>query len=174
MAALICAASLFNARAADEQHGQLSSKDYKFVSAATQGGNMEVTLGQIAVQKASEQSIREFGQRMVTDHTKANIELKELISQKGATLPDLSSKMDDMTRDHLNGLSGKDFDKAYIKQMVKDHKKDVKEFQKQADKGDDADLKAWVTKTLPILQEHLRLAENIETSLNGAVSQASK
>src|SRR3954465_12663368 len=88
MAALICAGGLLSAQAADEHRGQLSARDYKFVSDAAQGGNMEVTLGQLAVQKASEQSVREFGQRMVTDHTKANNELKQLISQKGATQPD--------------------------------------------------------------------------------------
>jgi putative membrane protein len=82
--------------------------------------------------------------------------------QKGAALPAASSKKEDEKIEHFKALSGADFDKAYIKDMVSDHRTDIKEFQKEADKANDADLKVWVVKTLPILQEHLKMAQNVE------------
>lgn len=145
--------------------GRLSAKDYKFVTEASQGGMMEVTLGQLAAQKGSDPSVRSFGERMIQDHQKANMELTQLISQKGATAPEPSTKKDEKMTEHLQSLSGADFDKAYIKHMVSDHKTDIKEFQMAADKSDDADLKAWAAKTLPTLQEHLRLAESAESTV---------
>jgi len=142
--------------------GQLTAKDYKFASAAADGGRMEVTLGLMAVQKASATAVRDFGQLMVDEHQKANTELTKLLTQKGATVPDAATKKDDKLTSHLQGLSGPEFDAAYIKAMIKDHKKDVKEFQEAALKSDDSDLKAWAAKTLPMVQEHLRRAQNIE------------
>ena len=167
--ALCCFAGLQNARADDTANrGQLTARDYKFVTEAVEGGNMEVTLGQLASTKAADQSVRDFGQRMVQDHQKANQELTQLASQKGATVPEASAKKEDKLEEHLQGLSEAEFDKAYIKHMVGDHKKVIKEFQKAADKSDDADLKNWAAKTLPTLQEHLRLAENVEATISSA------
>ena len=172
IAALVSASGLQTARAdSDGNRGQLSMRDFKFATDAAQGGQMEVTLGQLAAQKANDPGVRDFGQRMVTDHQKANTELKQIITQKGATLPTDASKEEKMV-EYLRTLSGMEFDKAYVKHMAKDHKKDVKEFQKQAEKGDDADLKGFAAKTLPILQEHLRLVENLDTTINGAKAQA--
>jgi len=88
--------------------------------------------------------------------------LTQLATQKGAVLPDSPDKSDDKMIAHFNSLSGSDFDKAYIKAMVRDHKKDVKEFQKEADSADDPDLKGWVAKTLPTLQDHLSQAQSVE------------
>jgi putative membrane protein len=163
----------FNKVRADDtaKGGQFSSKDYKFVTDAYQAGNTEVSLGQMAQQKAVDQTVRDFSQRMVQDHQKANQELTQLISQKGATVPEASNKKDDEMTTHLQGLTGPDFDTAYIKCMVTDHKKAVKEFERAADKADDADLKAWAAKTLPTLQEHLRLAESAETTITSSKPQ---
>jgi putative membrane protein len=152
------------AAAADaEQHGQFSSKDYKFVTEAAKGGMTEVELGQLAEQKASNQAIKDFGKKMAEDHKKANDELTQLVSQKGATLPaDVTSTGEKRVEDHLRNLSGADFDKAYMDHMVKDHKKDVKEFEKMSKDAQDPQLKAWAAKTLPTLQEHLQMAENLD------------
>jgi putative membrane protein len=145
--------------------GQLSSHDYTFVCAAATGGNAEVALSQIAVSKASDSSVKDFAQRMVSDHTKANQELTGLAQQKGATLPDAEPKKVERETEKLQNLSGNDFDKAYMKKMLADHEKTVKMFQKESEKGDDADLKSWVTKTLPTLQEHLSMAQSTETAV---------
>jgi len=152
--------------------GQLSSRDYKFATAAVEGGRMEVSLGLMAVQKAYSSAVRDFGQLMVDDHQRAGAELAKILTQKGATVPDMNSKKDDKLTTHLQGLTGTAFDTAYIKAMVRDHKKDLKEFQTAADKSDDADLRAWAAKTAPMVQEHLRRAQAIEKPATVAAARA--
>jgi len=159
-----------NAQTNDTQ-GQLSSKDFKFVKAAVQGGKMEVTLGQLATQNAQDPAVRDFGTKMVQDHQAANQELTQIIAQKGATVSDAPGWMDEKMISHLQGLKGTDFDKAYMKHMVSDHKDDIKEFQKEADNGDDADVKNFASKTLPTLQEHLRMAQETQAKLSSSASK---
>ncbi len=147
------------------QRGSLSEKDYKFVEKAARGGIEEVQLGDLARQKGVNTSVRSFGERMATDHGKANDELKQLVSQKGATLPTQLSHHERSTMEDLQKATGADFDKTYAKAMVKDHHKDVKEFEDATKDVKDPELKAWAGKTLPILQEHLRMAEQMETTV---------
>ena len=117
-------------------------------------------LGKLAQDHASSQAVKDFGQHMVDDHSKANDELKSLAQQKNVTLPaDLDAK-DKATIDRLSKLNGAAFDRAYMRDMVADHKKDIAEFQKESNSGLDADVKAWASKTLPTLQQHLQLAES--------------
>lgn len=149
-----------------ENRGRLSSHDYKFASKVLEGGTAEVSLGQLAQQKATDQSVRDFGRRMATEHQKANQELTQLLTQKGATLPDSMAKKSDKMTDKLHDEKGADFDKAYMKRMVKDHKDDVEAFQKAAEKSDDAELRAWAAKTLATLQEHLTVARTIEEAVS--------
>lgn len=146
-----------------ETRGQLSAKDYKFVKDAARGGTMEVELGELATQKASNDSVRQFGQRMVADHKRANDELRTIASTKGATLPAELSHSENSTMAHLQKATGADFDKAYAHHMVKDHETDVKEFQDAAKNLDDSELRAFAQKTLPTLEEHLRLARDLDT-----------
>ena len=102
------------------------------MKAAAEGGLAEVALGQLAVEKASSSDVKKFGQRMVDDHSKANDELKQLASQKNVDLPqDLSAK-DKATKSTLEKLSGEQFDQAYMKAMVKDHKKNVTDFRRES------------------------------------------
>src|SRR5215469_13463710 len=142
--------------------GQLSSKDFKFAREAIQGGAMEVTLGQIATQSGQDPAVRQFGTKMVQDHTAANQQLVQILSQKGATISDMPTWMDKKVISHLQGLKGTDFDMAYMKRMVSDHKDTIKLFQKQVESGDDADVKNFASKTLPTLEEHLRLAQETQ------------
>src|SRR5206468_10411592 len=107
-----------------DQRGQLSRKDYKFAREAAQGGLLEVRLGELAKQKASNPAIQQFGEEMIKDHSKANEQLKALAAQKGAVLPDQLTRMEESELESLQKLSGKEFDKTYAKRMVKDHKKD--------------------------------------------------
>src|SRR4051812_29038347 len=124
----LCMMVSFRAAGADEQRGQLPARDYKFVVDAAKGGMMEVTLGKLAAEKAMSPEVKQFGQKMADDHQKANDELMKLVSQKGATLPTDVTTGENREVEHLRNLSGADFDKAYMDHMVKDHKKDVKEF----------------------------------------------
>jgi putative membrane protein len=139
--------------------------DQEFMNKAAQGGMAEVMLGQTASSKGTSPDVKNFGNRMVSDHGKAGDELKQLAQTKGVTLP---SDVDDESKkmsDKLSKLSGKDFDKAYISGMVDDHEKDVKEFEKASKDAKDPDLKAWATKTLPTLQDHLKMAKEAKSKL---------
>jgi putative membrane protein len=138
-----------------------SAKDSaKFANEAAQGGLAEVELGRMANQKATDPAVREFGQRMVADHSKANAELKAVAARKGMQLPaDLNSEQKS-EMDKLAKLSGVDFDKEYMSAMLKDHEDDVKAFETQSKDGNDADVKAFAAKTLPTLQEHLQMARS--------------
>lgn len=135
--------------------------DTKFMKEAAQGGMAEVVLGQLALEKASNADVKKFGQRMVDDHSKANDKLKQLASQKNIALPqDLNAK-DKATKATLENLSGEQFDQAYMKDMVKDHKKDVSDFRRESKAARDPDVKQFAADTLPILEDHLKQAESI-------------
>jgi putative membrane protein len=144
-----------------------SSADTTFAMKAAQGGMAEVKLGQLAVDKGSNPDVKEFGQRMINDHTKANDQLKSICSSENMTLPaDLNAK-DQAEFDRLSKLSGPSFDKAYMKGMVKDHEADVKEFQKEANSGKDPQLKQFASTTLPTLQSHLQMANTTYAKVEG-------
>lgn len=134
----------------------------EFMRDAAQGGMAEVKMGELAGSKAQNAEVKQFGQRMVTDHSKANDELKAVAAKKSVTLPtEVNAKqMEDMSK--LQKLSGAEFDKEYVKMMVEDHEKDVADFQKQAETGTDADAKAFAAKTLPTLKEHLQMIKAIQ------------
>ncbi len=136
--------------------------DSDFMTKAAQGGLAEVNMGNMAASKATNADVKAFGNRMVTDHSKANDELKQLAATKGVVLPGDVNDEQKKAMDSMSSKSGKDFDKAYIDDMVKDHETDVKEFENASKSAKDADLKAWATKTLPTLKEHLRLAKDAQ------------
>lgn len=136
--------------------------DNGFMTKAAQGGLAEVELGRMAATHASNQQVKQFGQRMVDDHSKANNELQEIAAQEGVTLPTTLDAKDQAEKDKLSSLNGSDFDKAYMEDMVKDHRADIAEFKKEANSGTDPSLKTFAGKTLPTLQEHLTLAESAE------------
>jgi len=136
-----------------------------FVREAAIGGMAEVELGQLASGKASNAEVKQFAQRMVTDHGKANTELKSLAEKKGFAVPTEIDAKHKQTMDKLAKLSGPAFDRAYMEEMRKDHKKDVNEFKQQSMKGSDPDLKAWAATTLPTLQEHMQMAERTHSAV---------
>ncbi len=147
--------------------GNMTSQDRNFVMEAAMGGMMEVELGRIAAQQGMNDAVKQFGQRMVDDHSKANEELMTIASSKGITLPTTLGEKHRAHVTKLSGMTGADFDREYVKMMVSDHRKDVNEFEKQSTRGTDADLKAFATKTLPTLQEHLRMAEALPGAKGG-------
>ena len=135
-----------------------------FLKDAAQGGMAEVELGKIAVKNAKDAEVKKFGQMMVDDHTKANNDLKALAAKKNVTLPaDMGSHQS--TIDKIKGLTGADFDKAYVNDMVDDHEKDVATFQKQADNTTDPEIKAFATKTLPVLKKHLEVIKALQAKM---------
>lgn len=138
-----------------------------FVLKAAKGGLAEVEFGRLAAEKATDPDVKQFGQKMVDDHSKANDELKTIAQQKGIALPTELDAKDKRTRDHLAKLSGAAFDRAYMSDMVKDHTKDVAEFRKESKSGKDSDVKAFAGKTLPTLEEHLKLAREDHAKVAG-------
>src|SRR5688500_6260567 len=139
----------------------MTPEDKELVNKAGMAGLAEVQMSSLAVQKASNAGVKAFAQRMVTDHSKGNTELREFATAKGIGLP---AELDGEHKgglDHLDSLSGAEFDKAYMQHMVGDHEKAVALFTTASTSASDADLKAWAAKTLPTLQEHLRLARSI-------------
>ncbi|MCU1381309.1 MAG: putative outer membrane protein [Acidobacteria bacterium] len=134
--------------------------DEAWVAKVAKGGMAEVELGKLATEKASADTVKQFGQRMVDDHSKANDELKTLAQSKSITLPTEIGPEDKALRARLMKLSGPAFDQAYIKAMVADHVKDVSAFRTESKTGKDPDVKAWAAKTLPTLEEHLKMARD--------------
>jgi putative membrane protein len=140
-------------------HGGVAPMDKKFMMEAAQGGMAEVKLGQLAAKNAASADVKQFGQRMVTDHSKANTELMQLAKQKHVMLPKTVGPKHQSHAKHLASLHGAAFDKAYMSHMVKDHVEDTEAFEKASKSCKDSDLKAWAAKTLPTLQEHLTMAK---------------
>ena len=148
--------------------------DQAFAREAATGGLAEVALGNLAKEKASSADVKAFGERMVTDHGKANDELKQWASSNNVTLPgDLDAKSK-ATQERLSKLSGAAFDKGYMQDMVADHKKDVAAFKKESTSGKNADLKAWAGKTLPTLEEHLKMAQDTAAKVGAGAAKSTK
>jgi len=137
----------------------------EFMTKVSDVGMTEVKLGQMAQDKATSQRVKDFGAMMVKDHTAAGDELKNMARQKNVTLPETMSNDHQKKTDDLNKKTGKDFDKAYIKAMVDGHQSAVSDFEKASKNTKDADVKAWVDKTLPTLRMHLDSAKAIQKSL---------
>jgi putative membrane protein len=144
--------------------------DSKFVKEAAAGGMEEVELGKLAVAKASDPEVKNFGQRMVDDHSKANDQLSQLAAQKGIDLKAGMTMMDKHDSAKLAKLSGSAFDKAYMDMMVKDHKKDVAEFEHASKSAKDPDVKSWASTTLPTLQDHWKMAKDVDAKVGGKKS----
>lgn len=141
-----------------------TSADTTFATEAAQGGIAEVKLGHLAEEKGATQQVKDFGKRMVNDHTKANNELKSAVSGENISLPNGMSARDQATYDHLSKLSGNTFDKAYAEDMVKDHQKDVNAFEHEAKDGKNSSIKNFASGTLPTLQEHLKMARDMNSN----------
>jgi putative membrane protein len=146
--------------------------DHQFVQDVVMDGMAEVELGQLAQQKAASADVKQFAQRMVTDHGKANDELKSVASTKQITLTTSVDAKHKATYDRLAKLSGSAFDSAYMQAMVTGHQQAVQAFRHEATTGRDADIKSWASKTLPTIEDHLKSAQS--TSHTVATSGATK
>lgn len=142
-----------------------TSDSRTFMREAAVGGIAEVEFGRLAQDRAESREVKQFAQRMVTDHSRVNDQLKTLAQNKNVTLPTELDATHKATREKLDSLRGAAFDRAYMDEMRKDHRKDVDAFQKQAQSGSDPDVKAFAAKSLPTLEEHLKLAERLTVSV---------
>jgi len=160
----LAAVTLVAGSAVAQNANRMSGTD-TFMTKAAQGGMAEVEMGRIAVKNASNDQVKQFGQRMIDDHTKANDQLKSLAGKKNVTLPTDVDAKQKAGIDRLSKLNGAAFDREYMMMMVKDHKEDVAEFEKASKNESDPDVKAFASNTLPTLQEHLRMAEQTESQV---------
>src|ERR1700676_1274458 len=147
--------------------------DAHFAKEAAQGGMAEVKLGQLAQEKGSSDSVKSFGKRMVDDHSKAGDKLKEVASRESITLPSDTSVKDQATYDRLSKLSGSAFDRAYARDMLKDHETDVAAFQREANAGKNDSLKSFASETLPTLQDHIKQAKEMMKTVGGTTAAKS-
>lgn len=148
----------------------LSSTDQRFVQKAAQGGLAEVQLGQLAAQKAASQQVRMLGEQMARDHGQAHTELQRLAASKGIGLPKEPSEEHREKLADLQEQSGRDFDRSYTDFMVKEHDKDIEEFEQQSENGSDPQLKAYAAKTLPVLRAHREHAESTRSAVESRAS----
>jgi putative membrane protein len=146
-------------------------KDTDFAVEAADAGMLEVQLGQLAVSNASSPQVKQFGQMMVDDHTKAGDELKALASELNYSLPASLSDKSMKVYNKLAEKSGADFDKEYVDQMVEDHKDVIGKFKKEADNGKEAKLQQWASEKLPTLQHHLQLAESAKETVKNTTNK---
>ena len=139
----------------------LSGKEKSFIKDTASGGLAEVQLGRLAVQKASSPEVKQFAQRMVDDHSKANDQLVTLARQKNIDVPTEVKGKHASELKRLSNLSGAEFDREYMRVMLDDHKKHVDEFRKVAKEARDPDVKLFASQTLPALEEHLTQAQRL-------------
>jgi len=144
---------------------QLSAADRKFLQDAAAGAMLEVELGRMAAQKGSTEQVRQFGQRMVDDHSQASEQLKSIAQSKGVPLPDSLDANRRKAVERLQRLPAAQFDQAYIKLMLEDHQQDIREFRKAAQQGSDSNVKSFASATLPRLHDHLAMVREASRSV---------
>lgn len=139
----------------------LQQPDKDFVTKASEGNVSEVKLGQLAMHKANNPQVKQFGQRMVDDHSKAQEQLVKLMDGTNVVVPDHVTKDAAGLYDKLAQETGADFDKNYMSAMVSDHQDDISAFNDEAKNGKSEQLRNYAQNTLPVLQQHLQMAKDI-------------
>jgi putative membrane protein len=139
--------------------------DQAFVISASNANMAEVELGTLAEAKTSNSEVRDFAKLMVADHQKALDDLKPVAKDQNITLPTRLDARDQALKDRLDKLSGHAFDRAYMNAMVRDHRSDVVEFRTEAEHAKIAEVKQYASHTLPTLEDHLKLAREIDHSV---------
>jgi putative membrane protein len=152
----------------------ITPKDQQFLMTAAEAQKGEVALGQMAMERAETEKVKQLAQRMVEDHTKAGQEVRKLAEAAGITLPDKPSVDLQTLSDTYSNLSGTAFDRAYLQHEVKDHQKKIAEFKKQTKKLENPEIKQWASGTLPVLKEHLVVAKSVSASLKKGSHQRAR
>ena len=150
---------------------KMSSADRKFMMTAAMGGMAEVEMARLALQKSASDSVKQYAQKMIDDHTMAGDELKRLASMKGVALPAQPDAKHMAMMAKMGKLSGMGFDMMYVKEAgVKAHEKMEKLYMKESMSGMDMDAKAFASKTLPTVRMHLQMARDMMMSMKGMTS----
>jgi putative membrane protein len=150
------------------------TNDLPFVREAAGVNLMEIRLGQLALSKASNGMVKQFGQRMVNDHTRLEQDLTSMVAANGIALnPALTSAQNDNIN-RLQNLSGAQFDQAYMSMMIQGHQTDVTQFDTQSRNADSPKVREFATRSLPVLQQHLSLAEQVGSQVNAVVTTTPK
>jgi putative membrane protein len=145
--------------------------DHKFVKEAALGGMANVAIGKLAAEKASSDAVKQFGQKVADEHAKSNDELRKVAAKKSVGLPDSLDSKHQARVDKLAKLSGPEFDRAFLKDQTKNHQQSIKDFEAESENGTDPDVKAFASKTLPTLQQHLSLAKNLSKNKAAPVAE---
>jgi putative membrane protein len=138
-----------------------SMRDRTFLRKASEGGLAEVQFGKLAAEKGASDDVKNFGQKMVDDHTKLNEKMAPIASSMGVSAPKHLNKEDQAEYNKLNSLSGDDFDKEYIAAMVKDHHTDLREFRQEATSTTDPTLKQAVDDGASVIHDHMVMIDKI-------------
>lgn len=142
--------------------------DKKFLKDATMGSMTEVQLGKLAAEKGSTDGVKQYGQKLASDHARATEELKETAAKENIQIPDSLDSKHQSKVDKLAKLSGPEFDHAFVKDQMKDHQKDVDDFQAEAQHGTNPNVKTVAAKELPTLQQHLAEAKDLSKQKSAA------
>lgn len=144
-----------------------SHPDHEFLTRAAASNLAEIEAGRLAAEKAENADVKQFGKHMVEDHTQAQQKLQELAQMEKVSLPQEPDAKHREQMDRLQGLSGAEFDKAFMGLMVEDHKKAVSLFETASQQAKDEQVKGYAEKTLPVLKEHLEKARDLNTQVGG-------
>lgn len=164
-AALLCLTLGALAQNPSKEKSRMNQQDKDFARLAAQANRGEIEIGTLAQQKASNDAVKEFGKRMVEDHTNAGHELRNWSAQTNFKLPTGITADDSSTKSSLSSESGTQFDQKYMQSQLKDHKQVIAAFEKEIQDGQDPQLKQIAAKILPVLQDHVRLAEDVAGKL---------
>jgi len=143
----------------------VAEDDAEFATEAAAGGMAEVEFGKLAVAKSTNAQVKAFADMMVSDHTKANEDLKAIAAAKNISLPSVLDEMHQKKFNDLSKMTGRDFDKEYVNIMVDGHQKTHDLMEKEAKDGKDAELKAFAGKTAPVVKGHLDMIKKINDSM---------
>lgn len=154
----------FYSSVAAQENGEMkaTAMEKSFIMKAVNGGMTEVEAGKAAAEKGASDAVKDFGNRMVKDHSKANDQLKEVASKLGVSIPDKVDAKHEAKLAKMNKMSGAAFDKAYVMDMVKAHQKDIADFEAADKEVKNADLKKFIDDTIPVMKEHLGMIQKFD------------
>ncbi len=150
----------------NQQSGQMDNNVTEFLTEAASGGMMEVELGRIAQEKATNQQVKDFAAMMIKDHSAANEQLMSIAQGKNIQLPTtLTEEHQEHVTKFRDMASGNDFDKEYVDMMVEDHEEDINKFEDAREDVQDQEIKQWVDNTLPTLRQHKERIDQIKEGM---------
>ena len=167
---VLCLLALASQAGADQMKSQemkssVEDSDQRFLVEAAMGDLADVNLGQLGLDKAQNTEVKRFAQRLMDDHEKSLARIHALAEQQDIKVPEQVDEKHNKLFTKLSRVSGKEFDQTYMREMVKSHEEEVREFETRSASANDPDIKAWARATLPVLQRHLQSARDIRKQL---------